>query len=463
MAIELKNKKVLVMGLGLLGGGVATTKWLVLHGANVTVTDLRSRGELKDSINKLGAAAKKIIFVLGKHRRADFKTNKIIVVNPAVPRESKYLAIAKKHGARLENEASLFFRYCKNPIIAVTGTRGKTTTVNWIYFLLKQRFPKARLTGNSSDQPMLGILDGLDGKSPVVAELSSWHLELLNQSNRPPEIAVITNIYRDHMNRYKSVKDYASAKANIFKNQKKGDFLILNKKNEWTKFFLKKFSGWKISSKIIYSSAKTGINEKKFSEIYGPHNLENLKTAYLAAKLAGASVSKLRRAAWHLPQIKYRQELIFESPKLKIINDTTATSPDGTMAALRRFGKENIILIAGGTDKNLEYAPPAGGWAKTVKRFVKPEQLYLLNGSATKKMIAALEKIGYSKNKKINFYEDLGGILKYTTQVIYEKKEKKTKWMIIFSPGAASFEKFKNEFDRGEKFNLYCKKIFKRR
>lgn len=447
------------MGLGLLGGGIATTKWLILHGANVTVTDLRSRGELKDSINKLGAAAKKIIFVLGKHRRADFKTNKIIVVNPAVPRESKYLAIAKKHGARLENEASLFFRYCKNPIIAVTGTRGKTTTVNWILFLLKQKFPKAKLTGNSSDQPLLGILDGLDGKSPVVAELSSWHLELLSQSGRGPEVAVITNIYRDHMNRYRTLVSYASAKANIFKNQKKGDFLILNCRNEWTKFFLKKFSNWRVGSKMLYSSAKTGINEKKFSKISGPHNLENFKAAYLAAKLAGVPVSALRRAAWRLPRIKFREEIVFKSPKLTVVNDTTATSPDGTIAALRRFGKENIILISGGTDKNLEY----GGWAKTVKRFVKPENLFLLNGSATKKMIAALEKIGYSKNKKINFYEDLGGILKYTTQVIYEKKEKKTKWMIIFSPGAASFEKFKNEFDRGEKFNLYCKKIFKRR
>ena len=239
-----------------MGGGVATTKWLVKHGAKVTVTDMRSRVQLKSSIKQLGVTANKIKLVLGEHREVDFKTSDIIVVNPAVPRESKYLAIAKKHGARLENEASLFFRYSRNPIIAVTGTRGKTTTVNWILFLLKQKFLNAKLTGNSSDQPMLGILDSLDGKTPVIAELSSWHLELLNQSGRAPEITLITNIYPDHLNRYSSVKDYASAKANIFKNQKKGDFLILNKKNEWTKFFMKKFSGWKTRSKVLYFPAK---------------------------------------------------------------------------------------------------------------------------------------------------------------------------------------------------------------
>ncbi|MGC9611066.1 MAG: UDP-N-acetylmuramoyl-L-alanine--D-glutamate ligase [Minisyncoccia bacterium] len=451
---DFRSKKILVMGLGLLGGGIATAKWFVKRGANVTVTDLRTKKELAGSIKALGAAAKYITFILGKHREVDFKNNEIVVVNPAVRRESPYLAIARKHGARLENEASLFFRYCKNPIIAVTGTRGKTTTVNWIYFLLKQKFSNAKLTGNSSDQPMLGVLDDLDGKTPIVAELSSWHLELLNQSGKAPKIAVITNIYRDHMNRYRALRDYASAKANIFKDQKRGDFLVLNRKNEWTKFFLKKFSGWKVGSKIVFSSAKTGINEKKFSEIYGPHNLENFKTAFLAAKLAGVPVSKLRRAAWRLPQIKFREEIIFKSPKFKIVNDTTATSPDGTIAALKRFGKESITLIAGGTDKNLEY----GKWAQLVKQCTAQEQLYLLNGSATKKMIIALSKIGFFKNSQPQLFENLPDILKSIKKL--KVKSNKLK-VILFSPGAASFEKFKNEFDRGEKFSKFAKRILR--
>ena len=449
---DFRGKKVLVMGLGLLGGGLATTKWLVKHGAEVTVTDTKTKKKLTSSIKSLGSVAKEVNFVLGKHREEDFKNNDIIVVNPAVRRESSYLKIAKKHGARLENEASLFFRYCENPIIAVTGTRGKTTTVNWIQFLLKQKFPKAKLAGNSSDQPMLGILDGLDGKTPIVVELSSWQLELLNKSGRGPKIAVITNVYRDHMNRYRTIADYASAKANIFKDQKKGDFLILNKKNEWTKFFLKKFSGWKAGSRVLYSSVKTGIDEKKFSEIYGPHNLENFKTAFLAAKFAGVPVSKLRRAAWRLPQIKFREEIIYKSPKLIIVNDTTATSPDGTIAALKRFGNKNIILIAGGTDKNLEY----GKWAQTIRSFIKPDHLFLLSGSATKKMVVALKKMNFFKNNQPQVFENLPDIL----NLIKKLKVKSSKSrVILFSPGAASFEKFKNEFDRGEKFNLLISRL----
>ncbi len=331
--LNLKNKKVLVMGLGLLGGGIATTKWLVRHGAKVTVTDLKTEKELKSSVKLLGAAAKRVKFVLGRHSENDFKNNEIIVVNPAVPRESPYLKIAKKNGAQIENEASLFFRFCRNPIIAVTGTRGKTTTVNWIYFLLKQRFPKTVLTGNSSDNPMLKALDNLDGKSPVVVELSSWHLEILPQAEKGPHIAAITNIYVDHLNRYKGIKDYASAKANIFKNQKGDDFLILNKKNGWTNFFLSK----KPKSKVLYFPVGISVDKKAFIEKYGVHNFENFSAAVLATKLAGVPWQSIKKAVDSLPQVKFREEIIHQEKSLVVVKDSTATSPEGTVAALNRF------------------------------------------------------------------------------------------------------------------------------
>jgi len=444
--MELKNKKVLVMGLGLLGGGIATTKWLVKHGAKATVTDLKTKKELAGSIKELRKATKKINLVLGKHRESDFKNNEIIVVNPAVPRESKYLKIAKESGAQIENEASLFFRFCKNPIIAVSGTRGKTTTVNWIHHFLKTKYPKAVLTGNSSDNPMLKALDELDGKSPVVVELSSWHLEILPNAKKAPRIAVITNIFPDHLNRYRNLKDYALAKANIFRDQAKSDFLILNRNNDWTKFFLRKFAGWRTQSKILYFPFKTGINEKEFKRKFGRHNLENLMAAFLAAKTTGVPEKAIRRVVKTLPQIKFRQEFIFKAKNLKIINDSAATSPEATIVALERFSKENaeIILIAGGTDKNLEYR----GWVRAVKKYVRPQNLYLLNGSATKKMIGELLKEKRFKNK-LQVFESLPEILK----AIKLKTKIPKQGIILFSPGAASFEKFKNEFDRGEKFN----------
>lgn len=447
--IFLKNKKTLVVGLGLLGGGIATTKWLIKHGAKVAVTDLKDKKTLVSSIKSLGKYTKKVHFVLGRHNESDFKNNEIIVVNPAVPKESPFLKIARESRARFENEASIFFRFCKNPIIAVTGTRGKTTTVNWILHLLKQKYSDAVLTGNSSDNPMLNVLDELDEKSPVVVELSSWHLELLPQSEKAPHIAVITNIYTDHLNRYKNVTEYAKAKANIFKDQTKDNFLILNKNNPWTKFFL----GRKPKSKIIYTgNIKELAIDKNFAGKWGEHNLENLKVAATAANLAGVSLDLIKKGIKTLPQIKFRQEIILQNKNLTVVNDTTATSPDGTIAALKRFEKQHntLILATGGTDKNLIFTD----WAKEIKKYVKPENLFLLEGSATNKMIESLNKTKYFGAEPPQLFLSLKTLL---TSALKRAKLTKEKAVLLFSPSSASFEKFKNEFDRGDKFNSFFK------
>ena len=443
----LKGKKVLVMGLGLLGGGIAAAKWLVKHGAKVTVTDLKDKKTLAPSVKSLGTAAKKIRLVLGKHNESDFKNHDIVVVNPAVPRPSPFLKIARGSGAALENEASLFFRFCKNPVIGVTGTRGKTTTANWIHYFLKQKYPQSVLTGNSSDNPMLKALDGLDGQSPVVVELSSWHLEILPTAKKSPHIAVITNLYPDHLNRYKNITEYASAKANIFKHQTGDDFLILNKKNNWTRFFLKQ----KPRGQTLFIPYPTSPFSPPFTP-FGNHNLQNLMTAALAAHTAGLDWSLIKKTVKTLPQIKFREEVIWQNGGLTIINDTTATSPDATVAALKRFAYRGStsILIAGGTDKNLEF----DDWARAVKKFVMPENLFLLEGSATARMLDSLNRIGYFKKTAPRLYLNFNTLL---TSGLKRAKIIKGKKILLFSPGAASFEKFKNEFDRGEKFNDFIK------
>ncbi len=422
------------MGLGMLGGGIATTKWLVKRGAKVTVTDLRSREKLKGSIKKLGAAAKKIKFVLGEHREADFKNNNVIIVNPAVPRESKFLAIAKKRKKTLVNDARIFFDVISNPIAAVTGTRGKTTTTNWIAHFLKLKHSKTVAAGNSSDVALLSLADDLkkDEKSPAVVELSSWQLEFLPGARRAPDVAIITNIYPDHLNRYSSIKEYASAKANIFKNQKKGQCLILNAGNVWTKFFLKRrpnsqtflFSkkplaknqdGIFLKNGAIYFK-HDGPAEKIVSEgivrefsFRGEHNLENLLAALLAGHLMGMDWAVLAKRIATLPDILYREEIIMKKKNLTVVNDSAGTSPDAIIAAIRRFAPQGkMILITGGTDKNLEFENLAG----VIKKYLKPKEVYFLSGSATKKLIIALKKIGYFRKKSPQIYEGLEIILR---------------------------------------------------
>jgi len=470
----IKNKKVLVVGLGILGGGVSTCLWLLKHKAKLTITDLKQKKDLEKSLKKLKKYSSKIKLVLGKHNKNDFKSNDIIVINPGVRvKNNPYLKIAKKKNKLIENEITLFFKFNINPVISVTGTRGKTTITNWIGHLLKGKHSNIIVGGNTPDNPMLSFLDKLKTNIPIVLELSSFQLELLKAKYKAPKIAIITNLYRDHLNRHGNMRDYARAKANIFQNQKNTDYLILNYDNKWTKFFLslkpvsqiyfishyplpKNKNGiFNKNNKIYFQENKKKkliFNVSKFVKYWGEHNVGNLMTAILASKLFGLTFIQTKKQIDSLPQIRFRQEIIFENKELIIINDSSATSPDATIAALTRFkqGKNsNLILITGGTDKDLEY----NELAKRIKKDISPKNLVIFNGSASKKLVKELNKIKYSN--KYFVFESLEECFYYS---LYQIKQKK-KNIIIFSPAAASFEKFKNEFDRAKQFNKLIKKL----
>ncbi len=479
--------KALVMGLGLHGGGVATTKWLVRHGARVTATDKRTKDVLGPSLRALRTTP--VQFVLGEHRERDFRVNDLIVVNPAVPRESAYLKIATQSGKRIENDASLFFRYTTNPVIAVTGTRGKTTTTLWVATLLQKKYPNVRPSGNTPDNAFLKEFERVHKDSvPVVAEMSSWQLEYLPSGGRAPHVAVITNLYPDHLNRYEGIKDYANAKANIFTQQKPDDFLVLNYDNAWTPYFLKK----KPNALLFFTSTKPlekglhglfvrrgmlvfrfdGMEQKlfsikKFVALRGAHNLENLMHAVLAVKLFDSAISVTERDALRLPTPKMRQEEVYKKGSIRVINDSCATSPDGVVAAILRFakqesvgasalgGSQNLILIAGGTDKELEFTD----LASVIKKHIPSDHLILLEGSATTKLLTSLHRQKLSRrglDKKA-----LKNLYSCVSEAFRVAKSLKGKTTILFSPGAASFEKFLHEFDRGEQFNKLVKKYTK--
>ncbi len=475
------------MGLGLHGGGVATAKWLIKHGARVTATDKRTKEVLASSIAALKNLP--VRYVLGEHRHKDFEKQDIVVVNPGVPRESEYLYTAAKAGARIENDASLFFRYCDNPVIAVTGTRGKTTTTLWAATLLQKKYHDVRSSGNTPDNAFLKEFERVSGKgTPVVAEMSSWQLEHLSSGGRAPHVSVITNLYPDHLNRYDGIKNYANAKANIFALQKSDDFLVLNHDNFWTAHFLKK----KPKAILFFISKKTlpkslhglyvkndalvfrfdGIEQKlfsvkKFIATRGAHNLENLMNAVLAVKLFDPMVIVSERDVLRLPTPKMRQEKIFEKGRLMVVNDSCSTSPDGTIAAIERFRKtSNIVLIAGGTDKELEFAE----LAKVITKHIPVDRLIILEGSAStklqksfhqQKMSRTLLDIKVLKNLDFCVVEAfrVAKILLKTTGG--KAKNSEGNVTILFSPGAASFEKFLHEFDRGEQFNKLVKKYTK--
>ena len=249
--VNYKNKKVLVMGLGLHGGALAVVQWLLKHGAQVTITDTKDAKALKSTIDKIKKfpGSKKIKYSLGGHVNSDFVGQDLIIQNPGVPKNSPYLKIAKKNKTTILNEATLFFQNFAGPIIAVTGTRGKSTTASVLSGIVKTQYPKSVLAGNIAKTAMMSVVDTLPKNSWPVLELSSWQLEGLDPFHISPHLAIVTNVMIDHLNRYDSFNDYKQAKFFICKYQKANDIVVLNADNVHTKSFAKK-----VKSQVYYFS-----------------------------------------------------------------------------------------------------------------------------------------------------------------------------------------------------------------
>ncbi|MGC8981716.1 MAG: UDP-N-acetylmuramoyl-L-alanine--D-glutamate ligase [Minisyncoccia bacterium] len=468
--MDIKNfegKKILIFGLGILGGGVSTVKWFSqIKGVKLRITDLKDKEGLKESLKKLkGINAK---YILGRHRKEDIDWADVIVVNPGVSINNKFIKYAFKKNKVVVNDLFIFFNLAKSDIIAITGTRGKTTTSNWIFHFLKNlKGRKVYLGGNQPENPLLKILPKTKPGDISIIEVSSFQLEFCNKKidKNFPKLAIITNIYKDHLNRYKSMKEYVRQKVNIFLNQGKDDYLILNKDNKWTDYILKfkprskilflsknpiKNDGVYLKDNFIYirfnGKEKKVLSGKNFIEKYGEHNLYNLMNAILAAYIFGLKIDKIRKLINSLPQVRFRQEIVYKDKNFTIINDSSATSPEATIQAIERFKDKNLILITGGTNKNLEFKE----LAKKIKKYIKKENLILLSGSATRELKKELKKLKYDVKYE---FENLNECL--------EKALENKKGVILFSPASASFEKFKNEFDRGRKFNKLVYNIFR--
>lgn len=469
-ATDLKGKKVLVLGLGLLGGGVATTNWLLDHGAQVTVTDLKDAEQLVVSVKKIEEHLKKtardgkdyaarrarLTWALGGHSEALVDAADLIVVNPDVSVRNPYVRYALENKIPVANEGTLFYRFWKRRTVGITGTRGKTTTANWTHHFIA----RSVLTGNSTVKPFLAALDT---PAPVaVTELSSFILEFFPFAKAAPDVAVITNLYRDHLNRHGTQEGYADAKANIFRGQRRDGTLILNASDAWTPWFLAQ----RPSARLAFFSMEpltgdaTGVwyrdgavmernggrdrrvlDVAGFVDRWGEHNLANLLASAAAAHAAGVPWSRIGERIATLPQVPYRQEVVHRSRTLTVVNDTTATSPDGAIAALRRWGGPNCILICGGTDRELDYR----AWAQALPLHITKNNTVFLAGSATQKMKAALG----SAARGIRTYDTLDA----AWRAALKRAGQFVSAVVLFSPGAKSFELFANEFDRGQQFN----------
>ncbi len=424
------------MGLGLIGKGLKDALFFYEQGAKVTVTDLKTAKQLKNSVQKLKKYPD-IKLHLGGHKEADFIDNDIIIRNPAITQDSKFLNIAKKNGLKIFMEDALTVSLSKCKTIGITGTRGKTTTATLIYEILKKAGLDVYLAGNIRGTASLPLISKLKPESYLVLELSSWQLQGFADVKISLNYALILNIYADHLNRYNSFDEYVDDKKNIYRFQKKEDYLFLNQ--DLDKKYFQEFKN-ETQSQIIYFS-KNDVQDYK-NNLLGEHNLENIAAARSLALNLGINENIIKASIENFQPVEFRLQKIREFKGVNFINDSASTAPIAGIKALDSI-QGNIFLIAGGASKNL----PLEDWADKISQ--KCQKVALLKGEDTDKLKSLI------CNQDI--IEGIFENLESAVDALYKKTQPGD--IILLSPGSASFNMFDNEFDRGQKFNQIVKKI----
>jgi UDP-N-acetylmuramoylalanine--D-glutamate ligase len=460
---DLKEKKITVMGLGLHGGAVAAVSFLCDLGATVTVTDLKSEEQLGSSIEKL-KKYKNIKFILNQHRPEDFAHADLVIKNPGVSRDNKYIKVAEENKVPVEMDASLFFKLCPNKIIGVTGTKGKTTTSTLIYEILKTAGKDVIKVG-IGQVSVLDKLKKLKKDTIVVFELSSWRLSALAQSKISPAVAVITNIYQDHLNYYKTMSEYIADKKFIFQNQKKDDVCVINVDNDYIRQFEPEINSKKIKFSLhelnepgaVYVKDGTiyfndGVDEKRIMEkkdivVKGDHNLENILAAIAVAVSQEIDINVIKKAITHFSGVsQHRLELVGEIDGVKYYNDTAATTPESAIRGLNSFS-EPVVLICGGSDKNLDMKE----FAKEISS--KTKSAIFFKGVGTDKIIEAIKYNSGNAEQEFTIVDSMAKAVELASA------QAQAGDVVLLSPGAASFGLFQNEFDRGDQFREAVKEL----
>lgn len=448
-----KGKKITQLGLGLLGRGVGDAMFLAECGAELIVTDIKTEEELKSSVEKLKSFSN-VTLHLGGHNLEDFRDRDFILKGAGVPLDSIYIEEARKNNIPIEMDSSLFCKLLPKEVvtIGVTGTRGKSTVTHLINHILKTAGKSTILGGNVRDMATLPyIKDIQEGVAPlaefVVLELDSWQLQGFGDAKISPHVAVFTAFMHDHVNYYQSTAEmsgherYFKDKSNIYLYQKKGDVLVVGEE------ISNVIAGKPHGEGEIFIARKSTVPVDWKPKIIGEHNVLNISCAIEACRRLEISDEDIRSGVESFEGVEGRLQFVKEVGGVKIYNDNNATTPEATIAALTAISpksqvlslneaQKNIVLIIGGSDKNLELDKLIEEINKICKLVV------LLPGSGSEKLKAESQKL----KAKITPVQNLSEAV---TEAV---KEAKSGNVILFSPAFASFGMFKNEYERNDGF-----------
>ncbi|MFA4905497.1 MAG: UDP-N-acetylmuramoyl-L-alanine--D-glutamate ligase [Candidatus Margulisiibacteriota bacterium] len=420
-----ESKKVTILGLG--KSGVAAARRLVPLKAQVTVSEALSEDKL-DPEALAHLKALKVKIEVGGHTLSALDGADLIVVSPGVHLDIPIILEAKKRNIPVISEIELGYRFIHKPIIAVTGTNGKTTTASLLGEILSAAGKKVMVAGNIGF-PLVEVNDtDLDF---IVLEISSYQLETIVTFR--PWISILLNLAEDHIERHRSMKEYAAAKARIFLNQKKNDYVIYNAEDE-----LVSQIATKAEARLISFSVKHPFLDPKKIKIPGEHNLQNSLAAAQAALICGVPQKTIDEVLRTFPGVEHRIEFVTEKKGVKFYNDSKGTNPDSTIVALKSLYQKdkNIIVILGGRDKG-------GDLTDLVHLVSDAAKKVVLIGEASERFHKELKKDGY---KDVILAQD------FKDAVNTSYKLARSGDIVLLSPACASFDMFKNFEERGKTF-----------
>jgi UDP-N-acetylmuramoylalanine--D-glutamate ligase len=440
--MDLNNKRVLVVGLG--KSGVASALFMKAHGARVTVSDTKSGDELRNEIPVLLDHG--ITVETGGHGDRTFHGQDLIVVSPGVPVDAPPLVQARALGETVIGEIELAANFLPGPIIAITGSNGKTTTTALTGEIMTAAGLPA-LVGGNIGTPAISLAERATPETVIVLEVSSFQLETI-QTFRP-RVAVVLNVTPDHLDRHRTVEVYVAAKTRIFENQQTSDFAVLNADDPTcvamaaqTRAQVFWFSrqkevqqgAWVRDGKIVFRDAAAQKEIMQVAEIplKGAHNLENVLAATCAGMLMGCTPEKVRQAVRDFKAVEHRLEFVATIRGVDYYNDSKATNVDATIKALESF-PANIHLILGGKDKGSDYTVLNELLRQRVKR------VYAI-GAAAAKIESQI------KGAEIVHAETLENAIRKASAAAQPGDT------VLLAPACASFDQFKSYEHRGRVF-----------
>lgn len=443
---DVHGKRVLVMGLGSFGGGADSAAFACGQGAQVTVTDLADEAKLGDTIQSLKDLP--IQWHLGSHSEDDFKNADVVIVNPAVPPDNKYLQIAKEAGAVITSQVQLFFQRCPARIVAITGSNGKSTTTALTAHLLEAGsgqegidYEHVYLSGNIGNRPLLGLLGQLTDRDIVVIEISSFQLEQLAQSRIGPDVAVITNLSPNHLDRHGTFEAYAAAKENTFiwqsPDQKNPPISIFNAEDPLCLQWYTKYAELTGRRCILFRAEDVPEICREHFSLPGRVNLQNLAAALAVADIFHVDPERIKAAVKSFQGLEHRMQWVAETGGVRWYDDSKATTPISTMAALKGI-TEPKILIAGGYDKGISFDELGRCIAQRCKAAV-------LIGQTAEKIAQAIEQAGPS-DVRVRKAENMKEAVKFCAELAQQGD------VVLLSPACASYDMFKNYQERGRRF-----------